>query len=92
MWYFVDSMADREGEGAAGHNLPEMRPCPEVGEFLDPQLGRLRLLEHLDAGFPLTEPINRFFEDCYLCMYQPKSKYTDSRLSVPQLLNVSSDV
>ncbi|OQV21146.1 Ubiquitin carboxyl-terminal hydrolase CYLD [Hypsibius exemplaris] len=91
MWYFVDSMADRVG-GDSGFNIPEMTPCPMVAAYLDPELGRKRLLERQEANIPLEEPIRRFFEDCYLCMYQPKSNCTDSRLGIPQWVNTPCDL
>uniref|UniRef100_A0A3Q2WCT1 Ubiquitin carboxyl-terminal hydrolase CYLD n=1 Tax=Haplochromis burtoni TaxID=8153 RepID=A0A3Q2WCT1_HAPBU len=33
-WIFFDSMADRQGE-MDGYNIPEVQPCPEVGEYLE---------------------------------------------------------
>ena len=73
----MDSMADREGgEGNTGFNIPEVTLCFEVNEFLGPE-GHKKLMEKLERNEQLAEPVNRFFEDCYLCMYQPTTPNAD---------------
>uniref|UniRef100_G3VK01 Ubiquitin carboxyl-terminal hydrolase CYLD n=1 Tax=Sarcophilus harrisii TaxID=9305 RepID=G3VK01_SARHA len=43
-WLFFDSMADRDG-GQNGFNIPQVTPCPEVGEYLKMSLEELHSLD-----------------------------------------------
>ncbi|KAM8881311.1 ubiquitin carboxyl-terminal hydrolase CYLD [Synchiropus picturatus] len=63
-WLFFDSMADREG-GENGFNIPQVRPCPEVGRYLslsEDDLGRLNPTS-------LKESARRLLCDSYMCLY-----------------------
>ncbi|XP_055337442.1 ubiquitin carboxyl-terminal hydrolase CYLD-like [Paramacrobiotus metropolitanus] len=91
LWYFVDSMADREGgEGDRGSNIPEVRPCPELSEYLDPEFGHKRLMEKFEQHQSLPEPMSRFFEDCYFLMYQPITSVTVGQQAESQLVNLNT--
>ncbi|KAG2461315.1 CYLD hydrolase, partial [Polypterus senegalus] len=63
-WLFFDSMADRWGEN--GYNIPEIKACPEVGEFLSKPVGSIGKsdLEKAD-GF-----VERLLCDSYMFMYK----------------------
>ncbi|XP_053199114.1 LOW QUALITY PROTEIN: ubiquitin carboxyl-terminal hydrolase CYLD [Scomber japonicus] len=63
-WLFFDSMADREG-GENGFNIPQVKPCPEVGRYLslsEEELGRI------DPA-SLRESARRLLCDSYMCLY-----------------------
>ncbi|CAK6977570.1 ubiquitin carboxyl-terminal hydrolase CYLD [Scomber scombrus] len=63
-WLFFDSMADREG-GENGFNIPQVKPCPEVGRYLslsEEELGRM------DPA-SLRESARRLLCDSYMCLY-----------------------
>ncbi|XP_028667603.1 ubiquitin carboxyl-terminal hydrolase CYLD [Erpetoichthys calabaricus] len=64
-WLFFDSMADRCG-GENGYNIPEIKACPEVGEFLSKPAGSIGKsdLEKAD-GF-----VERLLCDSYMFMYK----------------------
>lgn len=88
MWYWTDSMADREG-GEKGHNIPEIKLCPEIADFLEGKSGQEQLMHLVERNQSLPDPLNRFFEDAYLCMYQPKVMTSTDDV---HLLNTSSDL
>ncbi|XP_077399486.1 ubiquitin carboxyl-terminal hydrolase CYLD [Vanacampus margaritifer] len=63
-WLFFDSMADRQG-GENGFNVPLVRPCPEVGCYLnlsEEELGRVDPVS-------LPERARRLLCDSYMCLY-----------------------
>ncbi|KAH0507663.1 Ubiquitin carboxyl-terminal hydrolase CYLD [Microtus ochrogaster] len=64
-WLFFDSMADRDG-GQNGFNIPQVTPCPEVGEYLKMSLEELLSLDsrRIQGCAP------RLLCDAYMCMYQ----------------------
>ncbi|XP_061429109.1 ubiquitin carboxyl-terminal hydrolase CYLD-like isoform X1 [Lethenteron reissneri] len=64
-WLFFDSMADREG-GQEGFNIPEVRECPEVAQYLSM---RPEELDGLDPRV-MEGPASRLLCDAYMCMYQ----------------------
>ncbi|XP_011612622.2 ubiquitin carboxyl-terminal hydrolase CYLD isoform X2 [Takifugu rubripes] len=65
-WIFFDSMADRCGDDQNGYNIPEIRACPEVGEFLS------RPEEELARTDPGQTPdlVRRLLCDSYMFLYQ----------------------
>nr|XP_015220280.1 PREDICTED: ubiquitin carboxyl-terminal hydrolase CYLD-like isoform X3 [Lepisosteus oculatus] len=64
-WLFFDSMADRCG-GENGYNIPEIRACPQVGDFLSqPEEDWAKL----DLCY-LDEFVKRLLCDSYMCFYQ----------------------
>uniref|UniRef100_A0A8C4R308 ubiquitinyl hydrolase 1 n=1 Tax=Eptatretus burgeri TaxID=7764 RepID=A0A8C4R308_EPTBU len=63
-WLFFDSMADREG-GQDGFNIPEVRPCPEVAQYLSLHPDQL---DKLDSR-QMTGSASRLFCDAYMFMY-----------------------
>ncbi|KAM9836961.1 ubiquitin carboxyl-terminal hydrolase CYLD isoform 2-T2 [Aulostomus maculatus] len=63
-WLFFDSMADREG-GENGFNIPQVKPCPEVGRYLS--LSQEELSRVDPASF--REPARRLLCDSYMCLY-----------------------
>ncbi|XP_057567572.1 ubiquitin carboxyl-terminal hydrolase CYLD isoform X2 [Hippopotamus amphibius kiboko] len=64
-WLFFDSMADRDG-GQNGFNIPQVTPCPEVGEYLKMSLEDLHSLE----SRRIQGCARRLLCDAYMCMYQ----------------------
>lgn len=65
-WLFFDSMADRCGDDQSGYNIPEIRACPELGDFLcQPE-------EDLARSNPSQAPelVRRLLCDSYMCLYQ----------------------
>uniref|UniRef100_A0A669CLE9 Cylindromatosis (turban tumor syndrome), like n=1 Tax=Oreochromis niloticus TaxID=8128 RepID=A0A669CLE9_ORENI len=64
-WIFFDSMADRQGE-TDGFNIPEVHPCPEVGEYLKMSPSELA---H-QAPRDMKGVAKRLFCDAYMCLYQ----------------------
>uniref|UniRef100_A0A8C3QH60 Ubiquitin carboxyl-terminal hydrolase CYLD n=1 Tax=Cyanoderma ruficeps TaxID=181631 RepID=A0A8C3QH60_9PASS len=64
-WLFFDSMADRDG-GQNGFNIPQVTPCPEVGEYLKMSLEELHSLD----SRKIQGCARRLLCDAYMCMYQ----------------------
>ncbi|XP_041529690.1 ubiquitin carboxyl-terminal hydrolase CYLD-like [Microtus oregoni] len=64
-WLFFDSMADRDG-GQNGFNIPQVTPCPEVGEYLKMSLEELHSLD----SRRIRGCARRLLCDAYMCMYQ----------------------
>ncbi|XP_060041547.1 ubiquitin carboxyl-terminal hydrolase CYLD isoform X3 [Erinaceus europaeus] len=64
-WLFFDSMADRDG-GQNGFNIPQVTPCPEVGEYLKMSLEDLHSLDTRR----IQGCARRLLCDAYMCMYQ----------------------
>ncbi|XP_038551921.1 ubiquitin carboxyl-terminal hydrolase CYLD isoform X1 [Micropterus salmoides] len=65
-WLFFDSMADRCGGDQRGYNIPEIRACPELGDFLSqPE-------EELARANPSQAPelVRRLLCDSYMFLYQ----------------------
>ncbi|XP_034023158.1 ubiquitin carboxyl-terminal hydrolase CYLD [Thalassophryne amazonica] len=65
-WLFFDSMADRCGDDQNGYNIPEIRACPELGDFLS------QSEEQLARSDPARAPelVSRLLCDSYMCLYQ----------------------
>ncbi|XP_024124819.1 ubiquitin carboxyl-terminal hydrolase CYLD [Oryzias melastigma] len=74
-WVFFDSMADRCGDDQSGYNIPEIRACPELGDFL------CQSEEEQARSNPLQAPelVRRLLCDSYMLLYQS----TDAPLSKP---------
>ncbi|XP_014021957.2 ubiquitin carboxyl-terminal hydrolase CYLD isoform X2 [Salmo salar] len=71
-WLFFDSMADRcvpSGDDQSGYNIPEIRACPEVGDFLSQSEEELARADPSQAG----EPVRRLLSDSYMYLYQSAS-------------------
>ncbi|XP_070707407.1 ubiquitin carboxyl-terminal hydrolase CYLD [Pempheris klunzingeri] len=69
-WLFFDSMADRCGDDQHGYNIPEIRACPELGDFLSqPE-------EELARANPSHAPelVRRLLCDSYMFLYQNPAK------------------
>ncbi|XP_041810161.1 ubiquitin carboxyl-terminal hydrolase CYLD isoform X2 [Chelmon rostratus] len=69
-WLFFDSMADRCGDDQRGYNIPEIRACPELGDFLSqPE-------EELARANPTQshELVRRLLCDSYMFLYQNPAK------------------
>ncbi|OXB83967.1 UNVERIFIED_CONTAM: hypothetical protein H355_015478 [Colinus virginianus] len=64
-WLFFDSMADRDG-GQNGFNIPQVTPCPEVGEYLKMSVEELHSLD----SRKIQGCARRLLCDAYMCMYQ----------------------
>ncbi|XP_055992201.1 ubiquitin carboxyl-terminal hydrolase CYLD isoform X2 [Sorex fumeus] len=64
-WLFFDSMADRDG-GQNGFNIPQVTPCPEIGEYLKMSLEELHSLD----SRRIQGCARRLLCDAYMCMYQ----------------------
>ncbi|XP_030893757.1 ubiquitin carboxyl-terminal hydrolase CYLD isoform X2 [Leptonychotes weddellii] len=64
-WLFFDSMADRDG-GQNGFNIPQVTPCPEVGEYLKMSPEDLHSLD----SRRIQGYARRLLCDAYMCMYQ----------------------
>ncbi|KAK7144803.1 hypothetical protein R3I94_011026 [Phoxinus phoxinus] len=67
-WIFFDSMADRVGE-SNGYNIPEVRACPEVGQYLHMSLAQLAN----QVPREMEGVAKRLFCDGYMYLYQSKS-------------------
>ncbi|KAG1972751.1 ubiquitin carboxyl-terminal hydrolase CYLD isoform X3 [Pimephales promelas] len=67
-WIFFDSMADRVGE-SNGYNIPEVRACPEVGQYLHMSLAQLAN----KVPREMEGVAKRLFCDGYMYLYQSKS-------------------
>ncbi|XP_077054695.1 ubiquitin carboxyl-terminal hydrolase CYLD [Siphateles boraxobius] len=67
-WIFFDSMADRVGE-SNGYNIPEVRVCPEVGQYLHMSLAQLAN----QVPREMEGVAKRLFCDGYMYLYQSKS-------------------
>uniref|UniRef100_A0A3Q4N9L6 ubiquitinyl hydrolase 1 n=1 Tax=Neolamprologus brichardi TaxID=32507 RepID=A0A3Q4N9L6_NEOBR len=70
-WIFFDSMADR-CDDQSGYNIPEVRACPELGDFLSqPE-------EELSQANPSQAPelVRRLLCDSYMFLYQMCYYYT----------------
>ncbi|XP_040888847.1 ubiquitin carboxyl-terminal hydrolase CYLD [Toxotes jaculatrix] len=65
-WLFFDSMADRCGNDQSGYNIPEIRACPELGDFLSESE------EVLAQANPSHTPelVRRLLCDSYMFLYQ----------------------
>ncbi|KAM9860013.1 ubiquitin carboxyl-terminal hydrolase CYLD isoform 2-T2 [Aulostomus maculatus] len=65
-WLFFDSMADRCGDDQNGYNIPEIRACPELGDFLS------QSDEELAHANPSQAPelVRRLLCDSYMFLYQ----------------------
>ncbi|KAF7208836.1 ubiquitin carboxyl-terminal hydrolase CYLD [Nothobranchius furzeri] len=64
-WLFFDSMADRCGDDQNGYSIPEVRACPELGDFLSqPE-------EDLAWANPFQAPelVRRLLCDSYMFLY-----------------------
>ncbi|KAF7650365.1 hypothetical protein LDENG_00126840 [Lucifuga dentata] len=68
-WLFFDSMADRCGDDHTGYNIPEIRACPELGDFLS------QSEEELARADPRQddELVRRLLCDSYMFFYQNPS-------------------
>ncbi|XP_042352637.1 ubiquitin carboxyl-terminal hydrolase CYLD [Plectropomus leopardus] len=65
-WLFFDSMADRCGDDQHGYNIPEIRACPELGDFLSQPEEELACLNSSQA----PELLRRLLCDSYMFFYQ----------------------
>ncbi|KAL4630627.1 ubiquitin carboxyl-terminal hydrolase CYLD-like [Arapaima gigas] len=77
-WLFFDSMADRCGDDQRGFNVPEVRSCPELGDFLSQPEEEL-------AGVDLTsigDHVRRLLCDAYMCLYQHDTLEVDGVTTV----------
>uniref|UniRef100_A0A3Q4MCR2 ubiquitinyl hydrolase 1 n=1 Tax=Neolamprologus brichardi TaxID=32507 RepID=A0A3Q4MCR2_NEOBR len=63
-WIFFDSMADRQEMD--GYNIPEVQPCPEVGEYLEMSPSELAN----QAPRDMKGVAKRLFCDAYMYLYQ----------------------
>ncbi|XP_061146683.1 ubiquitin carboxyl-terminal hydrolase CYLD [Syngnathus typhle] len=65
-WLFFDSMADRWGDDQRGYNIPEIRACPELGDFLSMSE------EEQARANPSCAPelVRRLLCDSYMFLYQ----------------------
>ncbi|XP_044206164.1 ubiquitin carboxyl-terminal hydrolase CYLD [Thunnus albacares] len=65
-WLFFDSMADRCGDDQSGYNIPEIRACPELGDFLS------QSEEEQARANPSHAPelVRRLLCDSYMFLYQ----------------------
>ncbi|XP_029908429.1 ubiquitin carboxyl-terminal hydrolase CYLD [Myripristis murdjan] len=68
-WIFFDSMADRCGDDQSGYNIPEIRACPELGDFLSQSEEDLARANPSQAG----ELVRRLLCDSYMFLYQKPS-------------------
>ncbi|XP_035244541.1 ubiquitin carboxyl-terminal hydrolase CYLD [Anguilla anguilla] len=64
-WLFFDSMADRCGDDQNGYSVPEVKACPEVGDFLSRPEEDLAI-DHSNTG----DLVKRLLQDSYMCLYQ----------------------
>ncbi|XP_029989627.1 ubiquitin carboxyl-terminal hydrolase CYLD [Sphaeramia orbicularis] len=68
-WLFFDCMADRCGDDQSGYNIPEIRACPELGDFL------CQSEEELGRANPSQAPelVRRLLCDSYMFLYQTQA-------------------
>ncbi|XP_059393297.1 ubiquitin carboxyl-terminal hydrolase CYLD [Carassius carassius] len=65
-WIFFDSMADRCGDDNNGYNVPVIRSCPEVGDFLSQSEEEMSTADVSQS----SEMVRRLLCDSYMCLYQ----------------------
>ncbi|KAG1949589.1 ubiquitin carboxyl-terminal hydrolase CYLD [Pimephales promelas] len=65
-WIFFDSMADRCGDDNNGYNIPVIRSCPEVGDFLSQSEEEISTADLSQC----SELVSRLLCDSYMCLYQ----------------------
>ncbi|XP_052425518.1 ubiquitin carboxyl-terminal hydrolase CYLD [Carassius gibelio] len=65
-WIFFDSMADRCGDDNSGYNVPVIRSCPEVGDFLSQSEEEMSTADVSQS----SEMVRRLLCDSYMCLYQ----------------------
>ncbi|XP_073681595.1 ubiquitin carboxyl-terminal hydrolase CYLD [Garra rufa] len=65
-WIFFDSMADRCGDDNNGYNVPVVRSCPEVGDFLSQSEEGMSTADVSQC----SELVRRLLCDSYMCLYQ----------------------
>ncbi|XP_018594557.2 ubiquitin carboxyl-terminal hydrolase CYLD [Scleropages formosus] len=65
-WLFFDSMADCCGNGQKSFSVPEVRACPELGDFLARSEEDMATADVASAG----EHVRRLLCDSYMCLYQ----------------------
>ncbi|CAJ1051335.1 ubiquitin carboxyl-terminal hydrolase CYLD [Xyrichtys novacula] len=65
-WLFFDSMADRCGDDQHGYNIPEVRACPELGDFLSQPEEELAQANPTEA----PELVRRLLCDSYMFLYR----------------------
>nr|XP_057921103.1 ubiquitin carboxyl-terminal hydrolase CYLD [Doryrhamphus excisus] len=65
-WLFFDSMADRYGDDQRGFNIPEIRSCPELGNFLSQSEEEQA---RTDPSYA-PELVRRLLCDSYMFLYQ----------------------
>ncbi|XP_062402017.1 ubiquitin carboxyl-terminal hydrolase CYLD isoform X2 [Sardina pilchardus] len=65
-WMFFDSMADRSGDDHTGYNIPEVRACPEVGDFLSQSEEACACVDLSQA----SDLVRRLLCDSFICLYQ----------------------
>ncbi|CAG5983975.1 unnamed protein product [Menidia menidia] len=65
-WLFFDSMADRCGDDQSGYNIPEIRACPEIGDYLSQPEEELARFNPSQA----PELVRRLLCDSYMFLYQ----------------------
>ncbi|CAL8337332.1 unnamed protein product [Merluccius merluccius] len=68
-WLFFDSMADRCGDDQSGYNIPEVRACPQLGDFLSQSEEEVAVADPSLAA----EPVRRLLCDSYMFLYQSAS-------------------
>uniref|UniRef100_A0A673H2B4 ubiquitinyl hydrolase 1 n=1 Tax=Sinocyclocheilus rhinocerous TaxID=307959 RepID=A0A673H2B4_9TELE len=64
-WIFFDSMADRCDDNN-GYNVPVIRSCPEVGDFLSQSEEEMSTADVSQC----SELVRRLLCDSYMCLYQ----------------------
>uniref|UniRef100_A0A672SXU1 ubiquitinyl hydrolase 1 n=1 Tax=Sinocyclocheilus grahami TaxID=75366 RepID=A0A672SXU1_SINGR len=64
-WIFFDSMADRCDDNN-GYNVPVIRSCPEVGDFLSQSEEEMSTADVSQS----SEMVRRLLCDSYMCLYQ----------------------
>nr|XP_019942059.1 PREDICTED: ubiquitin carboxyl-terminal hydrolase CYLD-like [Paralichthys olivaceus] len=69
-WLFFDSMADRCGDDQSGFNIPEIRACPELGDFLSQPEEELARANPSEA----PELTRRLLCDSYMFLYQSPAR------------------
>ncbi|XP_036387759.1 ubiquitin carboxyl-terminal hydrolase CYLD [Megalops cyprinoides] len=65
-WLFFDSMADRCGDDKNGFSVPEIKACPEVGDFLSQPEEELAAADLSNT----SNLVKRLLQDSYMCFYQ----------------------
>ncbi|CAL8339650.1 unnamed protein product [Lota lota] len=68
-WLFFDSMADRYGDDRNGYNIPEVKACPQLGDFLSQSEEEMAAVDPSRAA----EPVRRLLCDSYMFLYQSAS-------------------